>query len=126
MVDEVNVHHAFLAGESFFTGCVKVELDELIGVVTKGDGVGAGCCVELDGVPGVGDIDWNGLVVDFESGHIGGSLLCALYPNRRFGAATFESVKFFADFAPVLGSVFAAAGSVVVRFGRCGECNKGR
>jgi hypothetical protein len=57
MVDEVNVHHALLASETFFTGCVKMELDKFVGGVAEGDAVGAGCCVELDGVSGVGDID---------------------------------------------------------------------
>jgi len=126
MVDEMNVHHALFASETFFTGCVKMELDKLVGVVAEGDAVGAGCCVELDGVPGVGDIDWKGLVVDFQPGHIGGGFLCALDIDRRFGAATFASVKVLADFASVFGSVFAVVGPVVVRFGRRGERNEGR
>lgn len=76
------VHRAVLAGETFLARGMEVELDELVGLIAEGDAVGAGCCVELNCVAGVDDIDGERLIVDLEAGHIGWGLLCTIDIDR--------------------------------------------
>ena len=120
-MNQVSVHYAGFTGKAFFAGRMKVKLHQLERLVAKRDTIGSRCCVELNGVPGVGDIDGERLVFDCEARHISRRFLGMLDVDWRFCATAFALVEFLADFAPVSGTVCAFVGPVVVGFGGNGE-----